>query len=65
MENKLDFNKYLIILQTKIYYSGCNTACMLYNRTYSVLKSRSASGFVEYGRQKLVFTNGRKGCDSP
>lgn len=58
MDKELDFNKYLMILQTKIDYSSGNTDCMLFDKSFSVLRSRSGKAVVEYGRQKVTFTNG-------
>ena len=57
MEKQLDFDKYLMILQTKIDYSSGNMDCMLYDRKYSLLTLRTSNHTVEYGRQKLTFNN--------
>ena len=59
MEKQLDFDKYLMILQTKIDYSSGNMDCMLYDRKFSLLTLRTSNHTVEYGRQKLTFKNGK------
>ena len=59
MEKQLDFDKYLMILQTKIDYSPGNMDCMLYDRKYSQLTLRTMNHTVEYGRQKLTFKKGK------
>ena len=59
MENELDFDKYLMILQTKIDCSSGDVECMLYDRRLSMLTVRSGENTLEYGRQKLSFSNGK------
>ena len=39
MKKELDFDKYLMILQTKIDYSSGNMECMLYDWRLSVFDS--------------------------
>ena len=50
MEKELDFDKYLMILQTNIDISSGDVECMLYDRRLSVLTVRSGENILEYGK---------------
>ena len=54
----MDFDKYLMVLQTIIDYSSDNTDFMLYDRKYSLLTVKTGHRTVEYGRKKLTYKNG-------